>query len=88
MPQRAPGDLTEDPGSFFLMLEHVFVLQGDVCLCFFWGMCFFNCLEGTGIEGTPIGEKFLVDSIRFMIIIQLVGGIQNFQSNFVWLPYV
>ena len=41
MPQRAPGDLTEDPGSFFLMLEHVFVLQGDVCLCFFLGNVFF-----------------------------------------------
>jgi len=55
------------------MLEHVFVLQGGcVSVFFFLGMCFFNCLEGTGIEGTPIwrevfgckigcGEQFVAD---------------------------
>ena len=73
MPQRAPGDLTEDPGSFFFDVGKCFCFAGGMCVCvFFWGMCFFNCLEGTGIEGTPIwrevfgckigcGEQFVAD---------------------------
>ena len=63
MPQSAPGDLTEDPGSFFLMLEHVFVLHGEksVSVFFFGGKCVFvNCLEGTWKwKAHQFGEKFL-----------------------------
>ena len=64
MPQRAPGDLTEEPFVLFLMLEYVGFWCFWVFVFLFWGVFFFHCLEGTGINGNKLERSFWLHHLK------------------------